>query len=120
MSNIDTSNYKTIQVGNLSYVMDETLAFQVLHAMKREFGWAGTVFCEDDVREAIADRRDADDKEPYTEDEMDEAVATIMDSFTWNKLMEEWMCSEGFEVLNNAIFDEIEWPEEKALKEQEA
>jgi hypothetical protein len=120
MNDIDTSNYKTIQVGNLSYVMDEALAFQVLHAMKDEFGWAGTVFCEDDVRTTIADRREADDKEPYTEDKMDEAVATIMNSHAWTKFMEEWMCQEGFEVLNNAVFDEIEWLEEKALKEQEA
>ena len=120
MNDIDTSNYKTIQVGNLSYVMDETLAFQVLHAMRYEFGWAGTMFCEDDVRETITERRDADDKEPYTPEEMDEAVATVMNSRSWNKFMEEWMCKEGFEVMNSIIFDEVEWPEEQALKEQEA
>ena len=119
MNTTDNNQYKSIEVGNQTIIMDETQAFGVLHAMKREFGWAGTVFCEDDVRESIADRRDADDKEPYTDKQMDEAVATIMDGYTWNKFMEDWLCKEGFEVINNAIWDDIEWPEEKARREQE-
>lgn len=119
---IGTNEYKTIEANNQTIIMDETQAFHFLHAMRREFGWAGTMFTEDDVRETIANRRDADDKEPYTPEEMDEAVATVMNSGGWVKFMEEWMSQEGFEVLNNIIFDEIEWEEikEQEAKEQEA
>jgi hypothetical protein len=119
MNTTDNNQYKSIEIDNQTFIMDESQAFRVLHAMRDEFGWVGTMFTESDVRESIADRRDADDKEPYTEDEMNEAVATIMDSWTWNKFMEDWMCKEGFEVLNQAIWDELEWPEEKARREQE-
>lgn len=119
MKTDDNNQYKSIEVGNQTIIMDETQAFRVLHAMREEFGWVGIMFTESDVRESIADRRDADDKEPYTEDEMNQAVATITDSWTWNKFMEDWMQQEGFEVLNQAIWDELEWPEEKARREKE-
>lgn len=85
----------------------------VLHAMKREFGWTGTVFCEDDIRWAIADRREADVKEPYTDQQMGWAVATVMNSRGWNKAMEEWLTFQGFGYLNDLIFDEVEYPEEQ-------
>lgn len=119
MNTDDNNQYKSIEVGNQTIIMDETQAFRVLHAMREEFGWVGIMFTESDVRESIADRRDADDKEPYTEDEMNQAVATITDSWTWNKFMEDWIQQEGFEVLSQAIWDELEWPEEKARREQE-
>jgi len=119
MKTDDNNQYKSIEVGNQTIIMDETQAFRVLHAMREEFGWVGIMFTESDVRESIADRRDADDKEPYTDEQMDEAVATIMDGYTWNKFMEDWMQQEGFEVLNQAIWDELEYPEEKARLEQE-
>lgn len=122
MSTTETNEYKTIEANNQTIIMDETQAFHLLHAMRREFGWAGTMFSEDDVRETIINRRNGDDKEPYTPEELDEAVATVMNSRGWVKFMEEWMCQEGFEVLNNIIFDEIEWEEikEQEAKEQEA
>lgn len=115
MNTTDNNQYKSIEVDNQTFIMDETQAFRVLHAMKREFGWAGTVFCEDDVRESIAERRQADDKEPYTDEQMDEAVAAVMDSGGWNKWLEEWMCQEGWEVLNTIIWDEVESPEEQEV-----
>jgi hypothetical protein len=120
MNTTDNNQYKSIEVGNQTIIMDETQAFRILNAMRDAFGWVGSEFTESDIRHSIADRRDADDKEPYTDDQMDKAVATIMDSYSWTRFMEEWMCKEGFEVLNNAIFDELEWPEEKARQEQEA
>lgn len=109
---MSTTEYKSIEVDGRTIIMDEAQAFSILHAMKQEFGWAGTVFSEADVRESIADRREADDKEPYTDEQMDEAVATVMNSHGWCKFMEEWMCQEGWDVLGNIIFDEVELPEE--------
>lgn len=100
----------------LKFVQDnitEEDASIVLHAMKREFGWTGTVFCEDDIRQSIADRREADDKEPYSEEQMDEAVATVMDSRGWSRYMEDWMTEQGWDFLSNLIFDEVEYPEEQ-------
>lgn len=116
MNTTDNNNhYKSIEVLNQTFIMDETQAFHILHAMKREFGWAGTVFSEDDVRDSIQQRRDADDKEPYTPEQMDEAVAAVMNSGGWNKWIEEWMCQEGWEVLGTIIWDEVEYPEEQEV-----
>jgi len=113
MNTDDNNQYKSIEVGNQTIIMDETQAFLVLHAMRQEFGWAGTMFSEDDVRESIQQRRDADSKEPYTPEEMDEAVAAVMNSGGWNKWMEQWMCEQGWECLNSIIWDEVEYPEEQ-------
>ncbi len=111
MNTTDNNQHKSIEVGNQTIIMDETQAFRILHAMKREFGWVGTVFTEGDIRESIADRREADDKEPYTAEHMDKAVAAVTDSGAWQKHMEAWMCQEGWEVLGTIIWDEVECPE---------
>ena len=108
METTNNNQYKSIEVDNQTLIMDETQAFRILHAMKREFGWAGTVFSEDDVRENIQQRREAGNKEPYTPEQMDEAVASVMNSGGWNKWMEEWMCQEGWEVLGTIISEEVE------------
>ena len=113
MNTDDNNQYKSIEVGNQTIIMDEAQAFHILHAMKREFGWAGTVFSEGVIRESIADRREADDKEPYTDERMDEAVAAVMNGGAWQRHMEEWMCQEGWEVLGTIILDEVEYPETK-------
>jgi DNA modification methylase len=112
------TEYRSIEVKNQTYILDEATASLLMHKIKREFGWVGTVFFDDDIRETIRDRRDADGKEPYTDEQLEEAVATIMDSWTWNKFMEDWMTKEGFEVLNTIIWDEIEYPEIKAEEEK--
>ena len=106
MNTDDNNQYKSIEVDNQTIIMDETQAFRVLHAMMQEFGWAGTMFSEDDVRESIQQRRFADDKEPYTDEQMDEAVAAVMNSGGWNKWMEQWMYEQGWECLNSIIWDE--------------
>jgi hypothetical protein len=113
MNTDDNNQYKSIEVGNQTVIMDETQAFLFLHAMRQEFGWAGTMFSEDDVRESIKQRRDADGKEPYIPEEMDEAVYAVMNSGGWNRWMEEWMCEQGWECLNSIIWDEVEYPEEQ-------
>lgn len=98
----------------LKFVQDnisEEDASTVFYAMRLKFDWVGTVFCEDDIRESIQQRREADDKEPYSEEQMDEAVATVMNSDGWNKWMEDWMTEQGWDFLSNLIFDEVEYPE---------
>ena len=107
------TDYRTIEVENQTFILDEDTAFTLLHSIKREFGWVGEVFCEDDIKESISSRRKADDKEPYTEEQMEEAVTKVTNTRAWYRFMEEWMVQQGWDVLNKIIFDEVEYPEEK-------
>ena len=108
------TEYKTIEVGTQTFIMNEETAMRLFHEFRSEFGWVGTFFCPSDIRHTIIDRREADDKKPYTDEQLDKAVAKVMDSSGWYKFMEDWMQQEGFEVLNNTIWDEVEYPEEQA------
>ena len=94
--------------------MNEDDAFQAFSALKDKFGWSGTVFNQDDVRKYIADRREADNEEPYTDEQLDDAVATVMNSDSWNEWLEESMCEHGWDALGSIIFDEVEYPEEQS------
>ena len=107
------TEYKTIEVGTQTFIMNEETAMRLFHEFRYEFGWVGTFFTPSDVRHTIIDRREADDKEPYTSDQLEEAVATVTNSYGWEEWMESWLQQEGSEVLNNIIFDEIEYPETK-------
>jgi len=112
------TEYKTIEVENQTYILDEATASILMHKIKREFGWVGTVFCDDDIRESIRERRMVDDKEPYTDEQMEEAVAKVMNTRGWYRFMEEWMTEQGWVALDNIIWDEIEYPEIKAEEEE--
>ena len=88
-------------------------ASMVFYAMRQEFDWVGTVFCEDDIKEEIASRRNADDKEPYTDEQMEEAVANVMDDYGWSKWIEGWLTEQGWEALGTIIWDVVEYPEQQ-------
>ena len=110
------TEYKSIEVENQTYILDEDTAFDLLHNIKREFGWVGAVFCEYDIRESISGRREADGNEPYTEEQMEEAVAKVTNTRGWHRFMEEWIIEQGWDVLNNIIWEEVEYPEEQEEK----
>ena len=105
--------YKTIEANNISLILNEDMAMKLLYQLCFDFEWVGTIYTPTDIREAIISRRECDDKEPYTEDELEAAVDKVKATRAWRKFMEEWMSEQGYEVMSEIIFDEIEYPEEK-------
>ncbi len=86
---------------------NEVDAFRVLHAMRNKFDWAGTMFSVGDVHSALlTDHFDGDNGEgDDTYEGIDDDIDTIVNSRTWRKFMEEWMCEQGWEIIQNAISD---------------
>ena len=86
---------------------NENDAFQVLYAMQYKFDWAGAMFSAKDVRSALltdhfdGDRGEGDD----TYEGIDDDIHAVVNGRTWRKFMEEWMCEQGWEVIQNAISD---------------
>ena len=89
--------HRTIKANNVDYILDEGMAIQLFQAMQAEFNWAGTVFCEGDVAETIANHRDVDGLEPLSEEDMRSATARVLESYGWGWLTEyaaEWGAGE--------------------------
>ena len=97
---------------------DEMDAFRVLHALRGKFNWAGTMFSVGDVHSALlTDYFDGDyDEENHTYEGIDDDIHAVVNGRTWRKFMEEWMCEQGWEVIQNAISD---MKYDKAMKAEE-
>lgn len=102
------AEHATIEIGNATYIMDEETAMKMFHEFRRHFGWTGTFFTEGDVRHTIQSRREADDLEPFTEEELNDATRKVMGSKAWDSSVVDWMIEEGWEIINSIIFDEVE------------
>lgn len=78
-------------------------ALDWLHALRRKFGWAGTMFTDEDIRIRWQDlHEDDDDYAPMT----DEQVDAVMSTYYWAKAMDEQLCENGWIVLDMAL-DEV-------------
>lgn len=99
--------HRTIKANNMAYILDEDMAIQLFHAMRAEFNWAGTVFCEEDVADTIANHRDVDALEPLSEEDMRSATSTVLESYGWrwltNHTIEQGMESIGEIVDENVL-----------------
>lgn len=91
-------------IANLS----QSDAFTVFRLLCEKFSWSGTVFTPVDVANRIQDRREADGLDPLTYEQLEEAVGLIVASGDWRDHLPDWMTSEGFEVIDQAIFDRLE------------
>ena len=102
------AEYKSIEVDNRTIIMNEEQAFRLLYNMQQAFNWVGAMLCPDDVRETIIHRRNADDKAPYSPEELEERVNRVLDTRDWRKGMGEWMSSEGYTAIGEIVWEEIE------------
>lgn len=102
------SEYQTIEANGTTFILNEDMALNLYHALAREFHWAGTFFTRDDVAVNIAERREADDKEPLSDDELDEAVSTIVGSRDWHRWLPDYMTEQGWEIINTVIYEQLE------------
>jgi len=89
--------------------LDEARAFDILRQLKDRFGWAGTMFCREDIsiraREAAPEASD---------DRIDDLCDNVMESDEW-KHMAEWINSTGWEQIDDTLrqfgaFDEEPCP----------
>lgn len=78
--------------------------FIVLRLLCQKFHWSGAMFTPDDVSEQIISRREADDFDPFTGEQVEEMTNDIINSRDWSKWLPDWMTSEGWEIINQAIY----------------
>lgn len=90
--------------------LSEDDAFRVFSSLRDKFGWAGTVFCRDDV-ESLLEQYDPINEELVNNGLTDEQWADFSGSKNWTRYCPEWMCEKGLEIINDLLHD---W-----LKEQE-
>lgn len=103
-----SDEYLSVEANGTTLILNEDMAMNLYHSLAREFHWAGTFFTRDDVRFAITERREADDKEPLSDDELEEAVDTIIGSRDWHRWLPDWMTEQGWEIVNAAIHEQLE------------
>jgi hypothetical protein len=88
--------------------IDEEDAFQLLHAMRRKFDWAGSMWTPDDIRACIKDNYA--DSITWDEDGLEEFVSECVNTRWWQKSLDEITTEHGWEVLGIMV--------EEALNEQ--
>jgi hypothetical protein len=92
--------------------LTEEQALDLMWSFARQFGWKGTMFTRDDVRQAII--------EEHGESEtLNDKVISVMNTRMWSKYLEEAIAREGMECLYEAIYaaeKSDEWPEEAAIE----
>lgn len=76
--------------------------FALFHELIAKFGWSGTVFCLDDLREHITNCREADDLPELSDDELDEWVNDLTTSYEWRKGLTDHLTEAGWELIGMA------------------
>jgi flavin-dependent dehydrogenase len=105
----DEIEYKTVEANGTTHVLSEDMAMNLYFAIAREFRWAVTLFTPRDVRDTINLRRENDEKEPLEGIELEEAVNTITDSRDWDRWLPDYMTEQGWEVIHQSIFENLEY-----------
>lgn len=77
--------------------IDEEDAFDLLHAMRRKFDWAGSMWTPDDIRTCIKDNYV--DSITWGEDRLEEFVSECVSSRWWQKSLDEITTVHGWEVV---------------------
>ena len=91
------SDFKNIEVGDATYIMDEGRALELVRAMSREFHWAGTLWTTADIRACINDNYA--DSINWDEDSLEEFVSECVNTRWWSRALDEIQTEHGWEVL---------------------
>ncbi len=92
--------------------LTEEQALDLMWSFARKFGWKGTMFTRDAIRQAIID-------EHGESETLNNKVISVMNTRMWAKDLEEAIAREGMECLYEAIYaaeKSGEWPEEAAIE----
>ena len=76
----------------------EEQALRLVSRFAQQYGWKGTMFTRDDIRQAVIDLCG---ERPTIDLQVDNVVATRM----WVKTLEDAVVREGMECIYEAIFD---------------
>ena len=90
----------------------EEQALDLMWSFARKFGWKGTMFTRDDIRQAIIDQCGESET-------LDNEITAVMGTRIWTKYLEEAIAREGYECLYEAIDTaerSDEWPEDAATE----
>lgn len=78
--------------------LTEEQALDLMWSFARKFGWKGTMFTRNDVRQAIIDQCGESET-------LNNKVRSVMETRIWAKYLEEAIAREGMECLYEAIND---------------
>ena len=74
----------------------EQKALELMWSLARRFGWRGTMFTPNDVRDAL-------EEQVGLNEATDEQIQAVMKTHTWVKTLEDALVREGMECLYDAI-----------------
>jgi len=91
------------RIGALVEAIPDSEALDWLHALRKKFGWAGTMFTDEDIRIRWQDlHEDEDGYTPLTDEQVDD----IMMTYYWSRGLQDSLTENGWVVVDMAI-DEI-------------
>lgn len=99
----------------LQYLYTEEEALDQFNKWCEQFGWMGTVFTAEDIRNNIKGRiTDETLLDPLTDETMAEAVESVMDSVEWRKHLTLDVMTHGLDLVDSAVDGWFgPWMEEK-------
>lgn len=92
---------------------NEDEGLRLLHTLKREFGWAGTVFTRDDVETVWREHPTVWDAHGDAASEVvlpDGVWDAVRGGWYWRKGMDEILVERGFDLLNTAVDEAVNEP----------
>jgi hypothetical protein len=99
--------HRVIKANNMTYILDEDMATHLFQAMRAEFNWAGTVFCEEDVADTIANHREIDDLEPLSDEGMRSATAKVLESYGWRCRLTDHIIEQGMDTIGDLVEENV-------------
>jgi hypothetical protein len=97
-TNMDRKEIKAIADG----IETHSDGLALFHELVSKFGWSGTVFQPDDLRDYVANCRDADNLPELSDDELEEWVNNLTSSWQWRKGLIDGLAEVGWEIIEIA------------------
>lgn len=88
-------------------VTTESEAFSVFHALCDKFQWSGTVFSISDLRQFVANCREADDLPELPDEKLEAWAQELARSWEWRKGLVDALTETGWELIGAAHEDLI-------------
>lgn len=88
-------NIGTMNIDNLMESITEEEAIELTEILAKQFKWKGCYFYTQDIRDRL---------EEFDEGEVSLSVEEVLSTKEWEYTIESSLISEGFELLDEAIF----------------
>ena len=84
-------------------VLNEGDAMTIFVKIAHRHNWLGVTLTATDAKRLIESRRSADDLEPLSETELDNAVQQVLKSKEWTRTIPDWLNEQAFEALGDLL-----------------